>query len=203
MQSNWRVTSLRFLQQRIGWADPLFLFVCMLLLQPWVSELAYLRTALWQEPWRLWTAHWVHVGGWHLLLNAAAVMLLPYVLAPLRRWQFWSLLFILSGLLSLLLYWCDPVLTAYVGLSGVLHGLYVAAALVACADRRERRFAVFVLCAVVVKLGLETQMGQGGTAQLIGAPVVFAAHQYGVLLALFWVICALIVKKVLNSRQNG
>lgn len=195
--------SLRFWQQRIGWADPLFLFVCMLLLQPWVNALAYLRAALWQEPWRLWTAHWVHVGGWHLLLNAAAVMLLPYVLAPLRRWQFWSLLFVLSGSLSLLLYWCDPVLTAYVGLSGVLHGLYVAAALLACAQRQERGFAVFVLCATLFKLCLETYIGQGGTAQLIGAPVVFVAHQGGVMLAVLWVLCGILLKKVANSRQNG
>lgn len=195
--------SFQFWQQRIGWADPLFLFVCMLLLQPWVNTLAYVRTALWHEPWRLWTAHWVHVGGWHLLLNAAAVMLLPYVLAPLRRWQFWSLLFVLSGSLSLALYWCDRMLAAYVGLSGVLHGLYVAAALLAYADRQERGFAVLVLCAILVKLCLETYIGQSGTAQLIGAPVVFVAHQAGVILAVLWIFCAILFKKANHSRQDG
>jgi rhomboid family GlyGly-CTERM serine protease len=188
--------SLRFWQQRIKWIDPLFLLVGMLLLQPWVNQLAYLRSVLWQEPWRLWTAHWVHVGWVHLALNAAAILLLPYVIAPLKRWQFWSGLWVLSGSLSAALYWCDPVLSAYVGLSGVLHGLYVMAAVLALCDRHERGFAILILVVIVLKLWLESWIGQGGTAQLIGAPVVFAAHELGVLLASVWILLFITIKKV-------
>ncbi|MGB9038747.1 MAG: rhombosortase, partial [Acinetobacter calcoaceticus] len=65
------------------------------------------------------------------------------------------------------------------GLSGVLHGLYTAVALVYLQYRKERNFAFLVLGLIIAKLIWENTFGQTGTAQLIGSPVLTEAHLYG------------------------
>lgn len=46
-------------------------------LQVFADHFIYWRPALLQEFWRLWTAHWVHVGWVHYLLNILAFACLP------------------------------------------------------------------------------------------------------------------------------
>ncbi|MEY8876644.1 MAG: hypothetical protein AB9M60_09070 [Leptothrix sp. (in: b-proteobacteria)] len=73
------------------------------------------------EPWRLWSAAWLHWSRLHLLANALGALLvgaLGWVWRPDRTaaWA-WGLAWPLTHL-SLLL---QPELTRYGGLSGVLH----------------------------------------------------------------------------------
>ena len=119
-------------------------------LQVFPDYFIYWRESLLGEFWRLWTAHWVHVGWIHFLLN-----------------------------ISLVFYFYLPNIDAYAGLSGVLHGLYTAVALVYLQYRKERNFAFLVLGLIVAKLIWENTFGQTGTAQLIGSPVLTEAHLYG------------------------
>jgi rhomboid family GlyGly-CTERM serine protease len=170
--------------------------VQMLFFQLFFTDFAYNRQVLFSEPWRLWTAHWVHLGVWHWVLNAAALALLPEIFLRSSRQFFVLLWFVLPPLLSLMLWFLLPQLSLYAGLSGVLHGIYLAMALAAIQDRHvaERRMGWVIALGLCAKVGWEAYSGNSQTAKLIGAPVVLQAHQYGAGLGLFvWVSAQLTV----------
>lgn len=144
----------------------------------------YQADLLWQQPWRLWTAHWVHVGWAHAALNLTALLLLPWIFPsyPVRR--LWLLLLLGCPLLSLLLWWAVPALQVYAGLSGILHGIYVSAALHAFVSRSDRLVASILWIGLTIKIIFENLIVGQSTAELIGAPVLTEAHYFGVLVVL-------------------
>jgi rhomboid family GlyGly-CTERM serine protease len=146
----------------------------------------YDRHVLFIEPWRLWTAHWVHLGVWHFALNAVALALLPEIFLRTSRRFLILLWFVLPPLLSLLLYIFLPTLIQYAGLSGVLHGIYLATALNAIQSSHvaERRMGWLVALGLCLKVGWEAYSGNSQTAELIGAPVILQSHLYGASLGL-------------------
>lgn len=76
------------------------------------------------ELWRVFTGHFVHLNLSHALLNAAGTVLVALVLrqeVPARDW--WRLTLAAPFVISLGLWLKQPALVAYVGFSGVLHGL--------------------------------------------------------------------------------
>jgi rhomboid family GlyGly-CTERM serine protease len=165
--------------------------------QLFFTNFIYDRHVLFIEPWRLWTGHWVHLGVWHWALNVAALALLPEIFLGASRRLFTILWFSLPPLLSIILYIFQPNLVLYAGLSGVLHGIYLAAALQATQNRHitERRMGWIVVIGLCLKVGWEAYSGNSQTAKLIGAPVVLQAHQYGAGLGLMiWFILNLISK---------
>src|SRR3979490_456227 len=91
--------------------------------------LEYRRALLATEPWRLVTGHLVHANWRHAILNALAWFATPRVFAyelapPSPAW-----LLAASALgASLLLWLAAPQVAWYRGLSGALHGLFAAAA---------------------------------------------------------------------------
>ena len=101
----------------------------------WVFDSATAaRTLSWDplswvdQPWRLWSAAWVHLSSMHLLANLiGAVLVVALGVAarlPVRAAVAWALAWPATqlGLLAM------PELTRYGGLSGVLHaGVAVAA----------------------------------------------------------------------------
>ena len=90
-----------------------------------------------------------------------------------------ALLFLLPVCISLSFYYGFPDIEAYAGLSGVLHGAYVAVALVHLSYAHERKFAAGVLGLIVLKLIWENTLGNTSTAELIGSPVLVEAHLLG------------------------
>lgn len=155
------------------------------LLQLGASHFIYMRSLMLVEPWRWWTAHWVHVGWLHYLLNMLALAALPFIFPKVQFKNFLVTLLLFSPLLSLGLYLGLPQLDAYAGLSGVLHGIYVYAAFESFTQqRRERQFALLVLACVLVKVLTEKWFGYTETARLIQAPVLIESHQIGVLIGM-------------------
>lgn len=131
------------------------------------------------EPWRLLGAHFVHLGWVHLWMNLAGLAVLWMLLGDTIRPALWAsgVLFIALGV-SLGLLCCSPAVTWYVGLSGVLHGLFVAGAVANI--RRLPALGAVLLIALTGKLVLE--QGAGGdslTQGLIGDAVIVDAHLYG------------------------
>ena len=138
------------------------------------------------QVWRLWTAHAVHVGWIHWAFNSIALMCLPFILPLSWRWMVTGFI-ILAPFSSILFYAYWPQVSAYAGLSGVLHGLYVLAALNNL--QRERVFATALLVVMASKLIYEAICGDIGTARLIGQPVLTVAHDMGVIGAIgLWCI---------------
>ena len=160
------------------------LALCCLLLQAAQPQLIYQADRLWLEPWRLWTAHVVHVGWQHAALNITALLLLPWIFPqyPVRR--FWQILWLGCPLLSLCLSVALPDLLRYAGLSGILHGIYVSAAIHAWVTRSDLLVVRIFCIGLLVKLVFENIIYEPSTAQLIGAPVLTQAHYFGVAVVL-------------------
>ena len=76
----------------------------------------------------------------------------------------------------------------------MLHGAYVTVACVHLLYKKERSFAALVLTLILLKLIWENTVGNLGTAELIGSPVLVEAHLlgviWGVLFALAYIIWA-------------
>jgi rhomboid family GlyGly-CTERM serine protease len=142
----------------------------------------YQRVAIGEgELWRLWSAHLVHLGWNHLLLNGAGLVILWLWFGPLLRPRLWLMALLVCAMAvscGLLLF--SPGIAWYVGFSGVLYGLYALAA--GTATLRERDpLALLVLLLVVARVGWEQWQGPAAaTAHWIGGAVVTDAHLYGV-----------------------
>lgn len=160
---------------------------------PLADALEWRRGLLATQPWRVFTGHWVHLGWTHAAVNAAALVLMAWLYA---RWlDVRSLAYVLVGAslgISLLLAWTMPQLAWYRGLSGVLHALFFAGALLWLVDgqQRDRWIAALLLAGGAVKLAFEG--GWQFDAPLpwsdwLAAPMVPQAHLAGAMIGL---VCA-------------
>lgn len=132
------------------------------------------------EWWRLATAHVVHLGIAHALLNAAALVLIAWIATPLRRPLPWLVLVLASAAaIDAGLGWLYPEVVWYLGASGVLHGVFAGAALVMAVRGEAVRGAV-MLAALAAKLAWESA---GGGSLFLGGieefPVLEQAHVLG------------------------
>mgnify|MGYP001409895243 CR=1 FL=1 len=109
------------------------------------------------EYWRLWTGHLVHFGGRHLIADLAVFLVAGTWLESFAPWTARGFLVLAPAAISALLYFADPHLTFYGGLSGIAVGLLVLLALVQLRrDRLAPRWIwVGVLVLVAVKVALE------------------------------------------------
>ena len=163
---------------------------------PHLTEaLRYQRAAIGQgEWWRLVTAHWVHLGALHLVFDSAGLLLLWALYARALGPRHWLLVLLCAtAAIDAGLWWGEPQLQWYVGLSGLLHGAWAAGAL-AVALRRDR-LGWLMLAILALKLSLEQR---AGASLLLGAmPVVTAAHAYGALGGLTAVAALALARKPL------
>ncbi len=150
--------------------------------------------------WRLFTGHFIHLGWPHALMNLAALGLLVYLLADgLEAASLLGLIVASSLAVDAGLWFLQPELEWYVGLSGVLHGLFAGLLLLQWFCRRERYLWLILLLSV--KLGWEGMTGPlPMTADLAGGPVVTVAHLYG---ALGGVLGAISVILVMNLAETA
>lgn len=178
------------------WWPPLLLCCCMVLAEaggdPLRIALRYAREPLADgEFWRLLSGHFVHLGWGHLLLNAAALLLVWALTGTRMSLTNW----LLSGALIVVVidagfWWLEPQLAWYVGLSGVLHGLLVAGLLVSWPSLRME--TVLLCSLIVLKLAYEQLYGAlPGSGLAAGGAVVVDAHLYG---AVGGLLAATIVK---------
>jgi rhomboid family GlyGly-CTERM serine protease len=151
------------------------------LFDPATTEaLRYERSAIQAgEVWRLITGNLVHLGWEHLALNLAGLLLVWLLFGRLlstRQWLIVSATSCLAVGLGLLLF--DPELDWYVGLSGMLHGLFVTGLLLNL--RSGYKLEWLLLAALVVKLVWEQYHGaMPGSAEIAGGAVIVNAHLYG------------------------
>jgi rhomboid family GlyGly-CTERM serine protease len=166
------------------WAPILaILAVCLVLAaggDEWRELGRYQRDAIESgEYWRLVSGHFVHLGLGHLWPNLAALVVIGALFDDVfDHAAWWRASLASAAAIDLGLYWFDPNVLWYVGLSGVLHG-FVAAGAVALLAQRQPLGAVLAV-GLGAKLAFEQVVGPVPfTAVSVGGPVVVAAHLYG------------------------
>jgi rhomboid family GlyGly-CTERM serine protease len=109
---------------------PLLLFALPAVMVAWVSSLGngliLERTALANgELWRLWSGHWVHFSGSHLLWNLVVLLAAGAWLERVRPGRLLRHTLIAAPLISLAILALEPGLQTYGGLSGLATGVVV------------------------------------------------------------------------------
>ena len=173
----------------------------------------YPRTLLdWQpalasaEPWRAFSAAFVHLSTRHLLANLLGCVVVT-AFGLIARVPWWiALAWLLAWPLGHVLLWFQPALQHYAGLSGVLHGGAAAAALYVAlrGERQERLIGWGVLAGVAVKLWREAPWR--GPVQAVAGwdiPIAPIAHATGVAAALLCAGMALWVTRAWSHTAHG
>ena len=173
------------------WAAPLALAMLLLVLECFGDAgrqlLRYDREAIAAgEWWRLVSGNFVHLGWYHWMLNEIGILVLvllcPERLAP----AVWLRRLLLIGLgMTMCLFWLVPEMVWYVGLSGVMHGLF----LLGLARQALQRDWIALACLAYLfgKLAWEMVMGVPVSDEVaIGGKVALESHLYGALSALVY-----------------
>jgi len=137
--------------------------------------------------WRLLTANFVHLGWWHLFLNEMGLLVLV-LLCPerLSPWVWARRLLLISLGMSCGLYFFVPGTHWYVGMSGVIHGLFVLGLGRQIVAERDL-IAAGCLAYLVGKIGWEMISGVPVSDEAaIGGSVLVESHLYGSLSALIY-----------------
>lgn len=148
------------------------------------------------ELWRSFTGHFLHTNGIHLLLNLAALILLWALHGHFYTLKSYSLLFITSALIcSAGLFYFSPGIHQYVGLSGVLHGIFVFGALMDIRHKDKTGYLLFI--GVWLKIAHEQFYGASEqVSTLIDANVAVDAHLWGAVGGLIFSGCYFVFLKV-------
>ena len=131
------------------------------------------------EYWRLLTAHFVHLGSTHLVLNLAGLLLVWLLVGRYYTGLQWLGVLACSVVTVSGGFWfIDTYMLWYVGLSGVLHGLLVAGAIQGF--RALPSESAIILVIVAGKLAWEQLAGPlPGSESVSGGDVVVNAHLFG------------------------
>lgn len=150
--------------------------------------------------WRIISGNIVHLGWPHLLLNLVGLILVWLLFRQTLTTRSWILVTLVSAAAvscGLLLF--DPHLEWYVGLSGVLHGLF-AAGLVA-ALYAGNRGDWWLLALFIAKITWEQTVGSmPGSAEIAGGNVIVDAHLYGAIGGTVAVLSIILTKKRRRPR---
>ena len=154
--------------------------LCALLGDKATQWLRYDRDAILHgQWWRIISGNIVHLGWPHLLLNLAGLILVWLLFRQTltsRSWIYVTLASATAVGVGLLLF--DPELQWYVGLSGVLHGLFAAGLVTALYAGNRGDWWLLVL--FVAKITWEQLVGtMPGSAEIAGGTVIVNAHLYG------------------------
>jgi rhomboid family GlyGly-CTERM serine protease len=156
------------------------------------------------EAWRLLTGHLVHMSWGHFVMNVCGLAALSWVFSrEIRAWNWLGIALVSAAAIDAGLYYGNPELQWYVGLSGILHGFWAAGALrgILYADRS---FGALALAGLLGKLLFEYRFGPSDfTESLTGANVVTVAHAYGALGGALFVVAAALVQRVFRRRRRA
>jgi rhomboid family GlyGly-CTERM serine protease len=129
--------------------------------------------------WLLFSGHCVHLNWNHWWLNMGGLAIVAFFFSPYGKLLEWLWVIVIAALCcGVGMYWLNPEVKTYVGLSGVLHGLFIYGAM------RETRYypaSGYVLLVLLTgKLIWEFMNGAlPGSESMTGGRVVTDAHLYG------------------------
>jgi rhomboid family GlyGly-CTERM serine protease len=130
----------------------------------WRDVLLYDRRALAAgEWWRIWTGHLVHFGSPHFVADTGLLIILGWLLESRHPWFSRLALVLMPAFISGVLYWLDPAMQRYGGLSALDLGLLLYLALQGWRQDWTDWFWPAVLAIYVGEVVFEiVQGGRGG-----------------------------------------
>ncbi|WP_245879931.1 rhombosortase [Vibrio gangliei] len=134
--------------------------------------------------WRIVTGNFTHTNLYHLAMNLSGLWLIHYIFRQhiQARTLFLVILLLSCAVGGLLLL---SSLQLYVGLSGVLHGVFGFYALLEY--QNGRKSSLLLVVGLVIKIIWEQILGSPtGSESFIEAPVATQAHLFGALSGLFF-----------------
>lgn len=145
--------------------------------------------------WRFITAHLMHTNLNHLLLNLAGLTMLWALHGDHYTPKTYLLAFISSLVVcSLGIYYFDPSMERYVGLSGILHGIFVWGAILDI--KKGWSSGYLLLIGVLAKVAYEQAFGASADVEvLINASVAIDAHLWGTIGGLLFPALQWLIKK--------
>ena len=180
--------------------DYIFITAVIYLLEPQASQfLAYYHTGITQfELWRLISATFCHTNFNHLLMNIfGLVITLALFIDTFKLIKIFPILIFNSVFIGVALFFFEPQIIWYVGLSGVLHGLFSYG--VAADISNKDRWGYLLGSGFIVKIIYEQMFGaQQSTIDLIGAPVLVNAHLYGAIAGTVFYL----IKQAVKNRKR-
>jgi len=146
------------------------------------------------EYMRLLTGHFLHLSVAHLLLNLFGLTLMWLLFARALLISEWFFLIVASALItSLCLYFFSPHVGWYVGLSGLLHAVFVAGLLLEHElSRAVKCVAAFVLAFKLVWEQLSDSIFE--SQSLFDGVIIVDAHLYGATAGLIVGVTLLLLK---------
>jgi rhomboid family GlyGly-CTERM serine protease len=128
----------------------------------WRDLLVYDRNAITHgEWWRLWTGHLIHFGWPHFIADVGLFLILGRLLEWQHPWLSRFALVTMPVVISVTVYWFDPMMTRYGGLSAVNLGLLL---FLACKGWQKSWIDWFwpaVLAIYIGEIVLEATKGHG------------------------------------------
>ena len=156
--------------------------ICFAFHNSWVDIFEYNRALFFDgEYWRAITAHVFHTNFYHLLLNLGGLLLLWALHGEKYSLQSMTVIFLVTTVsIAVGIAFFTPDMARYVGLSGMLHGLFFWGA---CDDiRLGRKSGYGLVIGGAVKIASEQWQGPDeGLGGIINATVAIDAHLYGAL----------------------
>ncbi|MFZ5495256.1 MAG: rhombosortase [Verrucomicrobiota bacterium] len=149
---------------------PAFVLVCALValaiqfFPPWRGALLYERAGLMAgEWWRIWTGHLVHFGWPHFVMDAGLLLVVGWFAEHRHPWFTRLGLVLMPAFVSGSLFWLEPGIARYGGLSAVNLGLLLYVAATGWSRDRHEWFWPAVIAAYAAELLFEhLRGGQGG-----------------------------------------
>jgi len=133
------------------------------------------------EQWQLWrllSGHVTHLNWNHLWLNMAGLAMVAVFFSSYKSAQYWVLSLIFIALFCSAGMLIDQQFNRYVGLSGVLHGLFILGG--RWEMRRYKLSGAMLLVIIIGKLIYEQKFGAlPGSESMTGGKVAINAHLYG------------------------
>ncbi|RUO61114.1 rhomboid family intramembrane serine protease [Pseudidiomarina marina] len=104
-----------------------------------LDQYDYYANVIWQEPWRIFTAHIFHLDATHAVTNAIALVLVTLFFAHHFSVRTWFNAVIVITVICIVVVWLIGTPERFVGLSALIHGLLLTSLLLEWSQQNYAR----------------------------------------------------------------